>query len=65
LSNRSIRPIRTGSHVFDDAAGHLNEAIANSKLQIIPDAGHFSWSDQPELFAEMITNWVKTGHTSL
>ena len=52
-----------GEHdvMFDVSnAEHLHEALPNSKLQIIPHAGHFSWSDQPEIFAEMITDWVTT-----
>ena len=52
-----------GEHdvMFDVSnAEHLHEALPNSKLQIIPHAGHFSWSDQPEIFAEMITEWVTT-----
>lgn len=39
-------------------AQHLVDALPNSKLNILPEAGHLAWSDQPELFASMITEWV-------
>ena len=28
----------------------------------LPEAGHLAWSDQPEMFASMITDWVRTEH---
>ena len=43
-------------------AKHLDNALPNSKLQILPEAGHLAWSDQPEMFASMITDWVRTEH---
>jgi pimeloyl-ACP methyl ester carboxylesterase len=43
-------------------AKHLDDALPNSKLQILPEAGHLAWSDQPEMFASMITDWVRTEH---
>lgn len=43
----------------------LHEALPNSELQILPEAGHFSWADQPELFASMIVDWATTGHRSV
>ena len=43
-------------------AEHLNAALPQSKLQILPEAGHLAWADQPELFADMIIDWVKTTH---
>lgn len=39
-------------------AKRIHRAIPNSELTILPDAGHFSWADQPELFASMVTTWV-------
>ncbi|MDB4077262.1 alpha/beta hydrolase [Porticoccaceae bacterium] len=39
-------------------AEHLNAALPHSKLQILPEAGHLAWADQPELFADMIIDWV-------
>lgn len=30
-------------------------------LQIFPQTGHLNWSDQPEMFAAMIIDWVTTG----
>lgn len=36
----------------------LNEALPNSKIHVLPEAGHLSWSDQPELFGSMIIDWV-------
>jgi pimeloyl-ACP methyl ester carboxylesterase len=43
----------------------LDAALPNSKLQIFPEAGHLSWSDQPELFASMIIDLVNDGHTTV
>ena len=48
--------------MFDASnAEHLNAALPHSKLQILPEAGHLAWADQPELFADMIIDWVNTG----
>jgi len=38
------------------------EDIRNSKLVILPEAGHLAWSDQPEMFASMVTDWVNSDH---
>ena len=43
-------------------AHHLHEAMQRSAVQILPDAGHLSWSDQPEMFASMVIGWVNRGH---
>jgi len=49
--------------LFDPSnAGHLDAALPQSKLQILPEAGHLAWADQPELFADMIIDWVETTH---
>ena len=49
--------------LFDPSnAEYLNAALPQSKLQILPEAGHLAWADQPELFADMIINWVETTH---
>ena len=49
--------------LFDPSnAKHLDAALPNSKLQILPEAGHLAWADQPELFAEIIIDWVETAH---
>ena len=49
--------------LFDPSnAKHLDAALPNSKLQILPEAGHLAWADQPELFADMIIDWVETAH---
>lgn len=45
-------------------AQYLNEALPHSKLEILPEAGHLAWSDQPEMFASMITDWVNKGHAT-
>jgi pimeloyl-ACP methyl ester carboxylesterase len=39
---------------------HLHAALPQSKLHILPEAGHASWADQPELFADMIIDWVES-----
>jgi pimeloyl-ACP methyl ester carboxylesterase len=41
-------------------AEHLHAALPQSKIKILPEAGHSSWADQPELFADMVIDWVKT-----
>jgi pimeloyl-ACP methyl ester carboxylesterase len=47
--------------LFDASnAEHLHSALPQSKLQILPEAGHTSWADQPEMFADMIVEWVQT-----
>jgi pimeloyl-ACP methyl ester carboxylesterase len=47
--------------LFDSSnAEHLHAALPQSKLQILPEAGHTSWADQPEMFADMIVEWVQT-----
>lgn len=43
-------------------AERIHTAIRNSKLHILPEAGHFSWADQPELFASMVIDWVERDH---
>ncbi len=43
-------------------AERIHAALPNSKLHIIPEAGHFSWADQPQIFASMIERWVKNEH---
>ena len=49
--------------MFDPSnAEDLNDALPKSKLQILPEAGHLAWADQPELFADMIIDWVGTAH---
>ena len=41
-------------------AEHLHAALPQSNLHILPEAGHASWADQPELFADMIIDWVES-----
>lgn len=49
--------------MFDPSnAKHLDAALPQSKLQMLPEAGHLAWADQPELFADMIIDWVETAH---
>jgi hypothetical protein len=33
--------------------------------QLLPEAGHLSWSDQPEMFASMISDWTNDGHKTV
>jgi pimeloyl-ACP methyl ester carboxylesterase len=45
--------------LFDPSnAEHLNNVLPNSELHILPEAGHLSWADQPELFASMVIDWA-------
>lgn len=46
-------------------AENLDEVLPNSKLHVLPEAGHLSWSDQPEMFRSMILDWVKTDHKAV
>jgi pimeloyl-ACP methyl ester carboxylesterase len=49
--------------LFDPSnAEYLDAALPQSKLQILPEAGHLAWADQPELFSEMIIDWVEATH---
>lgn len=49
--------------LFDvENAERMHAALPNSELKIFPEAGHFSWADQPEMFAEMIEKWVECRH---
>ena len=49
--------------LFDPSnAIHLDAALPNSKLHMLPEAGHLAWADQPELFANMIIDWVQAAH---
>lgn len=52
--------------LFDVRNGHaLHQALPRSELLVLPDAGHLSWADQPELFARAIVGWVQDGSRSL
>lgn len=46
-------------------AKHLHDALPYSKMQILPEAGHLSWSDQPEMFRSMVIDWVNGGHKTV
>lgn len=37
---------------------YLNQKIPNSKLQIIPNAGHFSFLDNPKLFKQLLIDFI-------
>ena len=39
---------------------HLHAALPQSKLHILPEAGHTSWADQPELFSDMVIDLVNS-----
>lgn len=43
-------------------AKHLDDALPHSELQLLPEAGHLAWSDQPERFASMVTDWVNSDY---
>ena len=50
--------------LFDPSnAIHLDAALPHSKLHMLPEAGHLAWADQPELFANMIIDWVEAAHS--
>ena len=51
--------------LFDPSnAEHLHAAMPQSKLEILPEAGHTSWADKPEMLADMVIDWVLTENTS-
>ena len=41
-------------------AEYLHQRLPNSKLDII-DAGHFTWEDAADEYAELITSWWSNG----
>jgi len=43
------------------AEGEQGDEHALSKLDLI-DAGHFTWEDAPEEYAEIVTSWWAGGH---
>jgi pimeloyl-ACP methyl ester carboxylesterase len=43
------------SHAY---AAH--EAIPNSRLEVIPDAGHFPQAESPEVFVDLLTDFMET-----
>jgi pimeloyl-ACP methyl ester carboxylesterase len=40
---------------------YLHQRLPKSKLDLI-DAGHFTWEDAPEEYAEIVTSWWARGH---
>ncbi len=46
-------------------AEYLHAALPNSELQILPEAGHLAWNDQPEMFQAMIVDWVEGGYRTI
>ena len=53
--------ILVGDHDESDPAmsREMNGKIAGSKLVVLPDSGHMTFVDQPELFAKAITDFVR------
>jgi pimeloyl-ACP methyl ester carboxylesterase len=40
---------------------YLHQRLTHSKLDLI-DAGHFTWEDAAEQYADIVTNWWSEGH---
>ena len=40
---------------------YLHQRLPKSKLDLI-DAGHFTWEDAPEEYAEIVTTWWAGGY---
>jgi pimeloyl-ACP methyl ester carboxylesterase len=40
---------------------YLHQRLPKSKLDLI-DAGHFTWEDAPQEYAEIVTSWWAGGH---
>jgi pimeloyl-ACP methyl ester carboxylesterase len=43
---------------------YLHERLPKSKLDLI-DAGHFTWEDAPEEYAQILTSWWGGGHSEV
>jgi len=43
---------------------YLHQRLPKSKLDLI-DAGHFTWEDAPEEYAEIVTSWWAGGHAEV
>jgi pimeloyl-ACP methyl ester carboxylesterase len=39
----------------------LHERLPNSKMNLLP-AGHFAWEEGPELYGDVLVNWLSGGY---
>jgi pimeloyl-ACP methyl ester carboxylesterase len=44
-------------------AEFLHERLPKSKLDIL-DAGHFTWEDAADEYAELVTSWWRRGYAT-
>ncbi|MER7680702.1 alpha/beta hydrolase [Streptomyces sp. NPDC096934] len=63
-------PVCVVAGAADDAVPVVNNEflharLPHSSLQLIEGAGHFCWEEQPDAYADRVTNWWKSGHTSV
>ena len=42
----------------------LAEALPNSEFDIIPEAGHYSWEDNPEPYLAHVLRWIDKAEAS-
>jgi pimeloyl-ACP methyl ester carboxylesterase len=42
----------------------LHERLANNRMDLLP-AGHFAWEEVPDLYAEVLINWLGGGYRKL
>ena len=50
------RPTRGTGAVPPSNHRYLNERLPHSKLDLV-DAGHFTWEDAADQYAEIVTGW--------
>ena len=57
--------ILVGDHDQSDPAmsREMNAKIAGSKLVVLPDSGHMTFVDQPDLFSTALDNFISAGFT--
>jgi pimeloyl-ACP methyl ester carboxylesterase len=48
-----------------DNAERLQQRLPRGRLRVFDGAGHFSYQDSPDTFADMVLDWVADGHRSV
>jgi pimeloyl-ACP methyl ester carboxylesterase len=41
-------------------AQEMAQLMPNSRVEVVPDAGHLAWLDQPETVAGLIVNFLRS-----
>lgn len=63
-------PVCVVAGAADDAVPVVNNEflharLPHSSLHLIEGAGHFCWEEQPDAYASHVTDWWKSGYTSV